>query len=294
MKNGKGTAAVILREQGYSYREIAELFDQPESSVRRLVAEAKDKGVKPSEKPSAIIIPDTQVVPDEDLSHLVWIGKYIAERKPNAVIHLGDHWDMPSLSSYEKRGSKWFEGKRYAEDIRAGNVGLELLAEGMDGFVPETQWLLRGNHEFRIERAIQEDPRLDGTIGYQDFNDTALGWTPFDFLKPVEYGGVYFSHYWYTPGTGRPYGGTIENQLRAIGHSFSAGHTQGLKWGRRELATGQVQIGLVAGSCYRHNEAYRGHQAASEWRGIVVKFELADGNYDPMFVSMNYLERRYG
>jgi hypothetical protein len=294
VKKTKGRAAAILRNQGYGYKELAEMFGQPESSIRRLIAESKDSDVKPSGKPVAIIIPDTQVCPDENLDHLKWIGQYIAERKPDAVIHLGDHWDMPSLSSYEKRGSRWFEGKRYLADIQAGNKGLELIEEGLDGFSPTTKWLLRGNHEFRIERAVSEDPKLDGVIGYHDFNDVSLGWTPFDFLKPVEYGGVYFSHYWYAPGTGRPYSGTIENQLRAIGHSFTAGHTQGLKWGRRELATGQVQIGLVAGSAYRHNEAYRGYQATSEWRGIVVKFELEDGSYDPMMVSLNYLERRYG
>ena len=64
--------------------------------------------------------------------------------------------------------------------------------------------------------------------------------------------------------------------------------------GRRELPNGQTQIGCVAGSFYQHNEDYRGPQAASEWRGLVVKHEVANGDYDPMFVSLDFLRKRYG
>ena len=41
-----------------------------------------------------------------------------------------------------------------------------------------------------------------------------------------------------------------------------------------------AQIGLVAGSCYLHDEEYRGPQAKSEWRGIIVCHDVADGDYD--------------
>ena len=37
------------------------------------------------------VIPDTQVRPGVDLSYLSHIGEYIAEKEPDAVVHLGDH-----------------------------------------------------------------------------------------------------------------------------------------------------------------------------------------------------------
>jgi hypothetical protein len=71
-----------------------------------------------------MIIPDTQVKPGSSLKHLEWAGKYAVEKKPDVIVHIGDHWDMPSLSSWDV-GKKSFEGRRYKDDIDAGIKGLE-------------------------------------------------------------------------------------------------------------------------------------------------------------------------
>ena len=55
-----------------------------------------------------LVIPDTQVKPGNSVEFLTHIGKYIVEKQPDTIIHLGDHADMPSLSSYD-RGKKSFE-----------------------------------------------------------------------------------------------------------------------------------------------------------------------------------------
>jgi len=39
-------------------------------------------------------IPDTQIKYGEDLTFLTWIGKYIVQKKPDVIIHLGDFADM--------------------------------------------------------------------------------------------------------------------------------------------------------------------------------------------------------
>jgi hypothetical protein len=71
-----------------------------------------------------LVIPDTQVAPGSDTRHLKWAGKYAAEKKPDIIVHIGDHWDMPSLSIYDV-GKKSFEGRQYTKDIEAGNVGMD-------------------------------------------------------------------------------------------------------------------------------------------------------------------------
>lgn len=262
-------------------------MEQPRSKNGRFSA-------KQNPAVSHLIIPDTQCQPGVDLSHLYWAGRYAADKKPDVIIHLGDNWDMSSLSSYESKGSKYFEGRRYNDDIAAGNQGLLLFEKGLDGFKPKRKILLRGNHEYRIIKAINADPKLEGLIGYHNFNDVELGWEVVDFLVPIEVDGITYSHYFQSPGNGRPYSGQIDTILKNVGFSFVAGHQQGLKISRRELTNGKVHTGIIAGSFYLHNENYRGPQATNEWRGILVLHEVRDGNYDLMTVSLDFLRRKYG
>ena len=243
-------------------------------------------------------IPDPQARPDENLDHMRWIGEYAAEQEPDVIVNAGDHWDMASLSSYEKPGSKYFEGRRVLADIEAGNRANELFEEGMARRA-RAGWrlrrvMLRGNHEDRITRMLNDNPTLEGVIGFDKFNDVPLGWEVFDYRVPVEIDGLTYSHLFYNPGNGRPYSGNVETMIKNIGFSFVQGHQQGLRWGRRELGNGKAQTGLIAGSSYLHEEEYRGPQAKVEWRGVCVLHEVADGSYDPMFVSMNYLRRKFG
>ena len=125
-----------------------------------------------------LVIPDTQVKPGHSTAHLKWAGEYAAEKKPDVIIHIGDHWDMASLSSYDV-GKKSFEGRRYINDINAGinamRVFLEPIQREQDRLKRNKwkQWNPRlvftlGNHEHRIERAIESDPKLDGLMKYED------------------------------------------------------------------------------------------------------------------------------
>jgi len=52
---------------------------------------------------SHLVIPDTQAKPGAPTKHLEWIGRYILDRRPDVVVHLGDHWDMPSPCAASNR-----------------------------------------------------------------------------------------------------------------------------------------------------------------------------------------------
>jgi len=253
-----------------------------------------------------IYIPDTQAkdgVPDD---HLEWIGQYIVDQfhdKPIKVIHAGDHADMPSLSMYDL-GKKVMEGRRYIKDIEAANKAWDKLNKPLKDFKsfqranhrklwePELHITL-GNHEDRISRAINSDAKLDEVISLEDLNYKSHGWNVHPFLDVLWLDGVAYAHYFYNPMTGKPYGGqNIETRLKNIGHSFTMGHQQTLMYGLRFVAD-KSQHGLVAGSCYLHDEDYKGPQGNAHWRGIIVKHQVQDGSYDPMFVRLDYLCRRY-
>lgn len=248
-----------------------------------------------------VFIPDTQCKPGVRLDYLGWIGQYIADHfggKAVRVIHAGDHWDMPSLSSYD-RGKGVMEGRRYTKDIAAGNDGFAALDAPIKQWKrdnPRKKWdldlhFLFGNHEERILRAANDDSRLDGLVTLDDC-DTS-DWQRHDFLKVVMLDGVAYSHYFYNPMTGRPYSGeNLKLRLKNLGFSFTQGHQQTLDYAVRYV-NGAGHRGLVAGACYVHDEDYKGPQGNAHWRGIIVCHHVRKGDYAIMEVPLDYLCKRY-
>lgn len=241
-----------------------------------------------------VVIPDTQVRPGVSLAHFDWIGQAIRDYKPDYVVHLGDHWDMESLSQWSGALSK--EGRRYVADIAAGNEALQRLHDAMGVYKPKRKIILRGNHEQRIERAVDADARLKGALTYDHFNDRALGWEVVDYCGAapgiIEVEGIKFAHYFANNMTGRPIGGNASYKLTQIGSPFVMGHVQDLDIGTKQYATGRVIRGIVAGSCYTHDEGYKAH-ANAHWRGIVVLNEVRDGNFSVMDVTLAKLCQKY-
>jgi hypothetical protein len=252
-----------------------------------------------------VVIPDTQAKPGAPTDHLKWIGQYIVDQfhdQPIKIIHLGDHADMPSLSSYDK-GKKSMEGRRYLQDIEAANEAWQILNKPLNDFnlnrrkTRHAKWqperhILLGNHEDRINRAVESDAQLEGVISTDDLIYAKTGWQVHPFLSPVFLDGVGYSHFWYNPMNGRPLGGTAEGRLKTLGHSFTMGHQQTYLTAIRYV-NDQQQRGLIAGACYLHDEDYKGPQGNHHWRGILIKHQVNNGAYDLMEVSLDYLCRRY-
>lgn len=140
------------------------------------------------------VLPDGQVHRGVPTDHWSWCGEYLAIKKPDVIIQLGDFTDMPSLSSHDSPGSLRLEGSRYQHDIDSSLVAMGLL---MNKIVKVPKWnpklyLTLGNHEDRINRAIAKDPKLEGVISLDDLEYEQFGWKVFPFLQPIVVGGVAF------------------------------------------------------------------------------------------------------
>ena len=146
-----------------------------------------------------------------------------------------------------------------------------------------------GNHEHRIARTLETEPRLDGMIGLHNLELDKFGWEVYPFLQPVNVDGIWYAHYFYNPMTGKPYGGKCTTRLNNVGFSFTMGHQQGKDEAEKWLANGKTIRGLVVGSFYQHDEDYKGPQGNAHWRGCIYKHEVKDGNYCLMELSLNYL-----
>lgn len=251
-----------------------------------------------------LLLPDTQIKPDVPTNHILAAGRYMADKKPDVVVAIGDWWDMPSLSSYDKKGGRSFEGRRVLADIEAGNDAMDLFLSPLREYnanrrkTRHKQYNPRmvfcmGNHENRIDRAIEDNPSYEGLLGYDKLN--LKGWEVYDFLDVATIGGVWFSHYFVNTLSLRKgvLAGTIDTKLQKVGNSFVMGHQQTKQYGEHYLNDGTAHVGLVAGAFYQHHEDYMGRQGNHHWRGAVMLNDVRDGMYDPMFLSMDYFLREW-
>lgn len=249
-----------------------------------------------------LVIPDTQIRPGDNFGFLTAIGNYIVAKQPDRIIHLGDHADMPSLSSYDQ-GKKSFEGRRYVNDVEAATDAMAVLFEplerynfqqrknGKKQYKPSKDFLL-GNHENRINRAVESDPKLDGVLSVRDLQYESFGWTVHPFLEVAVVDGVAYSHYFTSGILGRP-ATSARAQLVKKHMSCVAGHQQGLQIATDGRADGKMLTSIIAGSCYEHDEDYLGPQGNKHWRGILMLNDVNDGEFDLMPVSLKFLKNKY-
>lgn len=244
------------------------------------------------------VIPDVQVKQGVSISHLEWAGKYIAEKKPNIIVQLGDFADMSSLSSYDV-GKKSFEGRSYIKDINAVHTAMAtLMAPIHNAMKRDKKWkpkfvLTLGNHEDRITRAINSDRKLEGLISIDDLKYKEFGWEVIPYLEVKVINGVAFSHYFVSGVMGRPI--TTANALLTKKHmSCIAGHQQGRQIAYARRADGKEMTAIIAGSFYQHDEDYLTAQGNTHYRGMYFLHEVNDGAFDEMALSINYLKERYG
>lgn len=250
-----------------------------------------------------LCIPDTQVREGVPMEHLEWAGEAICTYRPDVVVHLGDHADMPSLSTHDKPGSKAFEGLRYKKDIEAAKEGMQKLLKPLrslqtqqkknkDKVYKPRMVLLLGNHENRINRAINSNPTLEGLISTNDL-EYQKDWEVHEFLHPVFINGVGFNHYWPVGAMGRP-ASSASVLVNKLHMSCVAGHQQGKQVAYGKRADGKSICGIIAGSYYLHDESYMDQLSNRHWRGLLLLNEVEDGHFDEMFLSIEYLGRKYG
>ena len=248
------------------------------------------------------VIPDVQAKPGQDFKFLERIGEYIVDKQPDKIIILGDFADMPSLSSYDV-GKKSFEGRRYKRDIETAWNAMAHLMVPLEVYNNNRkQWkkktynpelhILLGNHEERISRAVNNDPKLDGVLSLEDLPYSRFGFNVHPFLDVVCLDGIAYSHYFVTGVAGRP-ATTASAQLAKKHMSCIAGHQQGLQIATSHRADGVRLTSIIAGSCYEHDEEYMGIQGNKHWRGCLMLHEVNDGQFDLMPVSLDYLKKRY-
>ncbi len=281
-------------------------LDIPRTTLQGRYRSAQLKGFRPTVKREAprihsttrlgkmhLVIPDVQMRPGVPNEHMEWVGNYIVEKKPDTIVCIGDFADMSSLCIYEK-GKLPFEGRRYVNDVKSVRTAMEKLLKPIDDYnrtatekYKPRMVLTLGNHEHRIIRVADANPEYAGKFDIDDLGYKDYGWEVHDFLKVVQIDGIEYSHYFTSGVMGRP-ASSAAVVLRERQRSATMGHVQHTDIAMHKKTQ---QIALFCGTCYLHDEPYLGEQGNSQRRQIIVKHEVEEGRYDPMFVSLKYLEK---
>jgi hypothetical protein len=251
---------------------------------------------------SHLVIPDVQAKEGFSFEYLRPIGNFIVEKKPDVLVCLGDFADMPSLSSYDV-GKKQFEGRRYKKDVEASQEAMRALLEPIweynerqvrskhKPYRPQ-MILTLGNHENRINRVIELDPKFDGTISIDDLSYSSFGWSVYPFLEVATIDGIAYSHYFTSGVLGRPVS-SARALVQKKHMSCIMGHVQNMEVHTEYRGDGKRITGLFAGTCYEHDEDYLGSQGNNYFRGIHMLYDVVDGEFYCHSIPLEYLNKKY-
>lgn len=302
--------AIDLKElYGSAYKAIkAGASKEAKNTLQGRMDRAVIRGLRPTVKKDApriyqsqrlgrmhLVVPDCQVAPHVRTDHLEWIGNFIVEKKPDVIVNIGDFADFPSLSKYNK-GRVEGENKRYVKDLKAARDAMARLMKPIEDYnrtarvkySPELH-LTSGNHEYRADRYADEHPELEGFISSGQLSYEDWGWKVHPFLKVVKIDGIEYAHFFTSGVKGNPVSSAAA-LLRERQCSATMGHVQHTDIAMHKKTQ---QTALFCGTCYLHDEKYLGQQDNCQRRQIIVKHEVDDGRYDPMFVSLKFLEKAY-
>lgn len=250
-----------------------------------------------------LIVPDSHAHPNHGNERADWLGKLILDRKPDVVVNIGDLFDMPSLSSYDK-GKGSFHGSSYEKDINSGLDFLDRMWHPIKKAKRKQPYkiFLEGNHEHRLKRVLEYDPQLAGDtygISYSNYqlshyhNEVVYyeGATPGIFTID----GISFAHYFVSGLMGRPIGGEHHaSSLLAKNYSSCVcGHSHAVDWSVKSGSNGKTIMGLVAGVYQDYAAPWAGTVNNLWWPGVVYLRGVDEGTYSPEFIGISQIRREY-
>ena len=145
---------------------------------------------------TCVFFADRHLIHDEQ-PHWSWtlFKEFVRDFKPDILVDGGDHVDFPYISSFNKDKLLLLEGKRLKKDFDLLNEELADLRQSCDRML-----FLQGNHEERLERAVQKQPLLEGMVDLEanaDFESLGIEYYPLN-KQPVKIGKLHFLHGTYT------------------------------------------------------------------------------------------------
>lgn len=244
-----------------------------------------------------LVIGDAHSTPKVSNRRFDWLANFIEDKRPDVIIDIGDWGDFDSIGKYSK-GTKAAWGLSFKEDVECFKDATKRAFERIGSIKGYRPRIIRigGNHEEgRIDKFVNENPELHGTVSLDLLEHRSYGarYVPFREVAVVD--GIAYSHYFYDKDSRY----SITNAKTLLqrkfmsctwGHSHIRDMWEGVSADKRRI------IALNAG-CFLDPDqqmGYAGPQGnARWWSGLVLKQDVNNGSYDPQFFGIDYLKRNY-
>jgi len=267
--------------------------------------------IETAEPLRVMVIGDPHVGAGESaLARSRWVAaaRFACRQRPDAIVWIGDHWDLDCLNRKSKsRGgtgrSARAPRRTFLQEIEAGREAIEAFlgeikrynarasrsGRGAMVYRPRLVFCM-GNHEMRINEA---GGQLEEFVDLLDVDTwitkwlRARGFEVVPFLDVVTIGGVDFTHY-VEHGPMRNAVG-IANAAKLIGRSTVWGHTHFLGYAERPVKRGGWDKWLCLPTFKDPGRLESGQQSA-----VVLLDDVKDGDFMYSLVSTDRLLRDYG
>lgn len=250
-----------------------------------------------------LVIPDPHDDPAVSKDRFKWAGRLIVDRQPDAIVHMGDGITLDSLSQYDT-GTALAEGRRYEHDIASFQEAMNELHAPVEQYnktiarkkkkkyQPDLIYC-EGNHECRIPKACNKDPKLIGTISLADLRLQERGWQYYPLTVPAEVYGIAFAHYFTSGIMGKPISG-IHHARSLVAKTYTntvVGHSHTRDFWEDTDVYGNKVMGLVAGCYFEHELCYTKEEDRN-WSGLIL-LSVSETEVNPEFIPMERIKKDY-
>jgi predicted MPP superfamily phosphohydrolase len=260
------------------------------------------------------IIPDYHARPSKNINvannrRADWIGEDILAEQPDVIIDIGDFADMYSLCK-QAEGKAEFARANYQDDLKACWDASKKIFGRIRKY-NDTRCRLKkkqyhpliirclGNHEMRIERYLEKNPKFDKWMSVDDLAYGYYGEEVIPFLQPKIIDSISYCHYYYQ--SNQNYAATTASAMLQRNHmSCIQGHTHRRDFAEQVRADGTRITALMVGCALDPTDEdsinWAGYQSNEAWWKGVVKLRAVttDGEIlDHQFTSMEELQKQY-
>lgn len=253
-----------------------------------------------------LVIGDCHVEPEQDLSRFDLLASIIEDKRPDKIVFMGDFLSLDCLSAWDKDKRKKMEGKRYSEELKAGNEALDRTFKNLRKinenarkskkavYKPEV-YFLEGNHEDRLTRYFDFDPTFDGHVSIR--SDLSLDSRGFIWIPYRDYlyiNGIGFTHIPFGKMREISGGDICKKACTVTIKSVVFGHTHEWHVGNNHVqGMDHLQQVLNCGCYFEEKPDYVKGKVTVYWDGVFLLHNYKYGRFDLESYSHGRLKRLY-
>jgi hypothetical protein len=245
-----------------------------------------------------LVIGDAHSNPEVSNRRFDWLANFIEHHRPDRIIDIGDWGDFDSIGKYNK-GKKDAWGQSFKRDVEAYRDASKRAfgrIRSIKGYSPTLE-RFGGNHEEgRIDKFINDNPELSGTVSLDNLGLSDYGGRYTPFRRPKVIDGVAYCHYFYDKDSRY----AIQSARAVLNKkhcSAAYGHTHIRDMAEGTRADGKRVTTLNVGCFLDPTQlmSYAGPQARERWwSGLCLLHDVSDGEFDTEFWSIDRVQRKFG